>query len=164
MHNPKIRFNHKRLFACYTIWLFISFIMGFLFREYLDTDFLRNFLFIKANILKDSQIYLSIMLWILLLSPFVFIYIYKSCILTIRLDRKMLWLPLLIAALGLFWNMGAMTISTTGHYKYDLLARYLIQEFDWIAAIFISWFGLFLALPFSAVVLIFYIKGNVDTT
>ncbi|WP_158076798.1 hypothetical protein [Wohlfahrtiimonas populi] len=57
-----------------------------------------------------------------------------------------------------------MTINTTGHYKYDVLTRYLIQEFDWVAAIFISWFGLFLALPFSAVVLTFYIKGNVDNT
>lgn len=153
---PKIRFRNGKLLFCYTCWLLMSFVIGSIFSTSISINFLNNIFFVKSEMVKEVQLYHSVMTCIFFLAPFIFIYVYKFCISEMSLEREHLWLPILVVVISILWNTGTISIHSDGHYKYDVLFRYLIQEFDWVAAVFLSWFGLFMAIQFSAVLLVYY--------
>lgn len=157
-----IKGNNKNAFKCITAWLLCSFSTGYLLSFWLDASFMQTISFIDESLLKDENKYYSVLICILLLSPFAFRYMYKYCFLEVRLSKGSYYLLWFVLFLGLIWNSGVFKFNiekSQENYKSSILFRWMIQEFDWVGAATVSFLGVYMAVIAASVLLIHH-KNN----
>lgn len=152
-----IKGDNKNIFKCITAWLLFSFSTGYLLSFWLDASFMQAISFVDESLLKDTNRYYSVLICILLSSPFAFRYMYKYCFLDIQLSGGYYYLFWFVLFLGLIWNSGVFKFNiekSQENYKSNALFRLIIQEFDWIGAATVSFLGIYMAVIAASVLLI----------
>lgn len=152
-----IKGDNKNAFKCITVWLLCSFSTGYLLSFWLDASFMQAISFVDEPLLKDKNKYYSVLICILLSSPFAFRYMYKYCFLDARFSGGSYYLLWLVLFLGLIWNSGVFKFNmekSQENYKSSILFRWMIQEFDWIGAATVSFLGAYMVIIAASLLLI----------
>lgn len=143
----ELKYHNKKIFKCIFAWLIFSFIVGILLSLWMDNSFMKHISFVDESLLKDKNKYYSTMICILTLSPLAFYYVYKYCLSKIILEGYFYYLFWLIFILGFLCNTGFLNLNiknSQDNYKSTVLFRAIIQQFDWIGAVFVSFLWVYM--------------------